>query len=755
MIRRKILPAMALGLMAVPLMAQKPGAIPMVHIAAGSFTMGAGPEVLPPAVTDGFGVMSARPAHGDWDEHPAHRVTLTHGFLISKNLITVKEFQEFDPSYKPVSEFPGYAAGVSYEQAAAFCEWLSKKSGKPYRLPTEAEWEYVARAGTQTPFFTGDAPPKPGEANPWGVVIAEGTPEWVADWYAPYRPGPQVDPTGPRDGHFRVVRGGGLDSRHPKPGQIYPAMSPYFERSANRASMAPSYASKGGNIGFRVAEGPSLKPHPSPRRQYWFETDVKETVVSTNAGPDPEKPFYETHVLFPNLNGRSMPDVGWRIGLARGLGIAYHNSAVQELSNGDMIAAYYNSPNKEDDPDQTILIMRRRAGSETWDMPEPWPYFADAACAAPVFWNDHGLLWLFFGFPRLIGAPPFAFVQSKDNGATWGPIQFPHFTGPIGRYVPQPINSIVRAKDGTIYIPTDSTGRGAGGLSAASAVWATKNNGKTWYDTGGRTGGRHTTLAIAKNGDLLGFGGKNSEIDGHMPLSVSSDGGKTWHVQPTPFDELMSGERPSVIRLADGRLFFAADYNPRHMKHIHKDGAFVALSSDDGRTWKMKRLPANILTVGYVTATQRPNGLIHLVTSKNTVNYEIVLNEAWVFSDSEASTPEPDSIREVMKHRENWTNGRPRAEWSAGLANDGRILLEGTQSFYYENGRKQWVSGYHLGREIGTEVFYREDGSKKWEKTYAGDGSWTWRNFDEAGRQISKSRWSGKTLVSYQIAGEK
>lgn len=136
---------------------------------------------------------------------------------------------------------------------------------------------------------------------------------------------------------------------------------------------------------------------------------------------------------------------------------------------------------------------------------------------------------------------------------------------------------MVRTKDGTILMPTDSTGRDADGNGSISAVWGTHDDGRTWYDAGGRTAGRHTTLVVAKDAEtLLGFGGKNSEIDGKMPLATSHDGGKTWAKSKTPFDELMSGERPGVIRLKSGRLFFVADYNPTHQKHLHKDGAYVS-----------------------------------------------------------------------------------------------------------------------------------------------------------------------------------
>jgi hypothetical protein len=712
--------------------------------------MGADDVTLSKAVVSGFGVNSDRPVHGDFDELPAHKVTLTHGFAMASHPVTVEEYQRFDPAYKPVAAYPAYAAGISWHQAVAYCAWLSKKEGKPYRLPTEAEWEYAARAGKQTPFFTGDTPPKPGEANAWGLAIGEGTPEWVADWYAPYVAGAQTDPTGPLHGMFKVVRGGGLDFRKSKPGESYPEKAPFFMRAANRASMAPSFESREGNIGFRVVQAPDPKPNPSPDQHYFFETAVKEVADSPQLGPDPAKPFYHTHELFPNLQGKSMPEVGWHTGLAPGLGINYHNSAIQVLANGDELAAYYNTPDKEDDPDQTVLIMRRRAGAEAWDMPEPWPYFADASNCAPVFWNDTGHpgghLWMFWGFSRLIGAPPFAFTTSDDNGATWAPVQFPHFTAPIGRYVPQPINSIVRTKDGTILIPTDSTGKDADGNSSVSSVWGSHDDGKTWYDTGGRTAGRHTTIVIAKNGDILGFGGKNSNIEGRMPLATSHDGGKTWVKSKTPFDELQSGERPSVIRLTSGRLFFVADYNPKNEKHIHKDGAFVALSDDDGKTWKMKRLPDDVLTVGYTTATQGPDGTIHVVTSKNSPNYEIELNEAWILSDTEAASPAPTALAKVTEHKETLPDGS-RVVWSSGRSDDGRMLLDGPETFTYANGKPEWKMTFKLGQKVGDEIFYRADGSKAWSKDHAGDGTWTWRIFNSGGAVTAESKWKGKTLV--------
>jgi hypothetical protein len=602
---------------------------------------------------------------------------------------------------------------VSWYDAVAFCKWLSQKEGKPYRLPTEAEWEYAARAGTRTPFSSGAQPPPPETANPWGLKnMHTGVAEWVLDWHGLYPAAAQTDPVGPAYGIAKVVRGGGLDYHPSKTdgGKRLPAELPYYARSANRAGIAPSFASSNHPIGFRVVQAGMPKTAPLPYQRPFFQQAVKQDAPDLKIGPDPARPYYHTRVLFPDLKGRDMRTVGWKIGFAPGLGAAYHNSAVQVCNNGDLVAAYYNTPKYEDDPDQTIMTMRLRYGAEDWDMPEPWPDFPDADDAAPVFWNERGKMWLFFGSPRLLGGPPFQFLTSIDNGATWSQVEFANIHGPLGKFTPQPINSVVRDRNGVIYLPVDGAG-------STAVLFASKDDGKSWYDTGGRTAGRHTTLVIGKDGALIGFGGKNSNIDGFMPKAVSRDGGQTYAVSRTPFRPLGSGQRPSVIRLASGRLFFVADLFDKKKLGPEGAGAFVALSGDDGETWKTRRLP-HIVTVGYTTATQAPNGVIHIVTSKNEPPVHIELNEAWVLQGG----PEDAEAR-------------------------GQYRLQGTQTFYYENHRKLWEVTYDRGRKTGVETLWNEDGGKRWERRYSPGGEWTWTIFGASGKVTAASRWRGKDLL--------
>ena len=113
----------------------------MVLIPAGEFMMGAGEEET--GASD--------------DEYPQHKVTMTQPFFMGKYPITQSQYEvimgknpsRFQGKNRPVER-------VSWEQALEFCEKLSKLTGKKYSLPSEAQWEYVARAGTRTPFYFGE-----------------------------------------------------------------------------------------------------------------------------------------------------------------------------------------------------------------------------------------------------------------------------------------------------------------------------------------------------------------------------------------------------------------------------------------------------------------------------------------------------------------------------------------------------------------------------------------------------------------------
>ncbi|MBZ5625946.1 MAG: SUMF1/EgtB/PvdO family nonheme iron enzyme [Acidobacteriia bacterium] len=720
----------------------------LVRIAPGTFQMGVDSTPLPNALIKGpSGVVYDRPSDaGDYDEVPVHKVIITQPFWISVTEVTADQYRQFRPAFRGNPYYAPYASGVSWNDAVAFSRWLSEKEGKTYRLPTEAEWEFACRAGTRTAFSSGAQPPAPETANAWGVKnMHSGVAEWVFDWHGMYLRDAQTDPVGPEYGIAKVVRGGGLDYRQSKTdgGKHLPAEMPYYARSANRAAIAPGFESPEHGIGFRVVQADLPKTKPLPYEAPLIQTAVKQTVPDLTVGPNPSKPYYNTRPIFPNLGNRSMRDVGWKIGLKPGLGVAYHNSALQVCPNGDLIAAYYNTPKEENDPDQTILTMRLRYGAEDWDMPEPWPDFPDAADAAPVFWNDRGKLWFFFGSPRLLGGPPFQFMTSIDNGATWGAVEFPKLEGAVGKFTPQPTNSVVRDRNGVIYLPVDGSG-------GTSVLFASKDDGKTWHDTGGRTAGRHTTLVLGKDGSLIGFGGKNTEIDGFMPKAISRDGGKSYEKSKTPFRPLGSGQRPSIIRLASGRLFFVADLFDKKKLGAKGAGAFVALSDDDGETWETRQLPG-ITTVGYTTATQGPNGVIHVVTSKNNPDLHIELNETWVLKGP-ATNEDLTGLFVVNTYRENYPSGKIKATWSAAVRHGG-YLLEGQQTFYYENGQKQWEAGFQGGRKTGVETWWSEDGHKLWEKNHSRDGVWTWKLFDAAGRVTAESRWKGKDLLDANMSG--
>jgi len=223
----------------------------MVEVAAGRFTMGS--------------------VDGDPDEKPAHEVVIPEPFAVGKFEVTFAEWEACArdggclKNKTPGDE--GWGKGrrpvinVSWNDAGEYLLWLSRKTGKTYRLLTEAEWEYVARAGTATPYAFGetvdkqqakfkDGPPGTGQsvevgsfaANAWGLHDMHGNVwEWVEDCYLPdYVEAPsdgsaRVNPGCPS----RVLRGGSWD---------YDARD---LRSAVRYRLPPIYRID--EVGFRVA----------------------------------------------------------------------------------------------------------------------------------------------------------------------------------------------------------------------------------------------------------------------------------------------------------------------------------------------------------------------------------------------------------------------------------------------------------------------------------------------------------------------
>ncbi len=281
----------------------------LLPISAGSFLMGETQRT--PKSLGG----PASGAQGDWDEHPAHRVTLTHDYRIAETPVTLAAYRQFRPDYRGSDLFAPYVTGISWDDAVAFCRWLSAKEGRPYRLPTEAEWEYAARAGTTTLFWSGDAPPARGAANPWGLRdIGAGIPEWCADWHGAYSGLDEVDPVGPATGIARVVRNSGVELKELpakakdaatlgfRPSR-FAAIAPYFYRSANRGSMPPAAASTEGSaihaIGFRIVQGPP--PATAARlADAPFPLDVVlQSAVALDRGPSPAQPYFRMRTMLP------------------------------------------------------------------------------------------------------------------------------------------------------------------------------------------------------------------------------------------------------------------------------------------------------------------------------------------------------------------------------------------------------------------------------------------------------------------------
>ena len=195
--------------------------IDMVRVEAGTFTMGATPEMKKP----------------DKDEKPAHQVTLTNDYYIGKYEVTQALWQAVmgnNPSNFKGDNLP--VEQVSWDDCQEFISKLNSITGKTFRLPTEAEWEYAARGGKKSrgyqysgsnnisdvAWYKDNSDSKTHtvgskQANELGIYDMTGNVwELCQDWYGKYSSSSQTNPTGANSGSYRVRRGGcrGISARY-------------------------------------------------------------------------------------------------------------------------------------------------------------------------------------------------------------------------------------------------------------------------------------------------------------------------------------------------------------------------------------------------------------------------------------------------------------------------------------------------------------------------------------------------------------
>jgi formylglycine-generating enzyme len=202
------------------------------------------------------------------EDETQHKVALTKGFYLGVYTVTQEQWKEVmgnNPSrFKDEKNLP--VETVSWEDCQEFIKKLREKDKRPYRLPSESEWEYACRAGTTMTFHHGETIPtdqanydgnltygigKKGKyrgkttpvgsfpANAWGLHDMHGNVwQWCQDWYGDYPKKDVVDSQGPDAGDTRVLRGGSW------------ADGPRHCRSAERNANVPGHRTS--NFGFRL-----------------------------------------------------------------------------------------------------------------------------------------------------------------------------------------------------------------------------------------------------------------------------------------------------------------------------------------------------------------------------------------------------------------------------------------------------------------------------------------------------------------------
>ena len=605
---------------------------------------------------------------GDWDERPVHQVRFSSIVFMGTTEVTNAQYERFDPNHRAERGRAGFSKEdddavvfVTWHEATAFCQWLSEKEGGTYRLPTEAEWEYACRAGTVTLYNTGDRLPEAYHKNQeeawnpspvslavastypnmWGLYDMHGNvEEWCSDWYGPYPRQTQTDPAGCASGDFKVTRGGSHGT------QVA------YLRSANRMGTLPHDESC--FIGFRVVWGDppettELLPVSPPLNQ---RDVIQQRPPGRDTPANANVPHFKGPIEYVKVPPGSEGPLYSRHN---------HDPALVDCPNGDLLAIWY-SCRRERGRELAVVASRLRVGAEEWEPASPFWDAPDRNDHAPALYFDgRHTIYHFNGLSAAATWGTLATIMrtSTDSGATWSKARL---INPEHGLRHMPVESVFRTREGVLVLPCDAVTGGRGG----TAIHLSRDEGHTWNDPGagrpapkfadGATGawiaGIHAGIVQLKDGRLMALG-RGDNIKGRMPMSLSKDMGQNWTYSASPFPPLGSGQRLVLRRLQEGPILLVS-FAPRKQGMLLKsrDGAerrvygmFAAVSEDEGKTWPWMRLvtpggPRRELDgggntgrfvmdadhaepKGYLAATQTPDGIVHLISSKQHYQFNL------------------------------------------------------------------------------------------------------------------------------------
>ena len=400
---------------------------------------------------------------------------------------------------------------------------------------------------------------------------------------------------------------------------------------------------------FRVIEEDgrvaAIEPIPADVLPVWAR-DVGQKPHDWSAQPKADEPFFKAPVVFvipppedagePFYPHNHQPDITW-------------------LPNGDLLAIWYTT-RRETGTELTVLASRLRAGSEQW---EPAYEFFKAEDrnmhGNSIFHDGQGTIHHMNGMgpEEATGWSRLALLHriSRDNGVTWS-VARPVSCGANYQRRHQVIAGMKLTAQGALIQPCDATPGGQG----PTAIHVSRDGGRTWADPGGDIRGIHAGVEELEDGRLLAFG-RGQAIDGRMPVSLSDDMGETWTYHASDFPVIGGGQRLVLMRLREGPLMFVSftgergdttgmTFQDRDGREFRGVGMFAALSSDEGKTWPVRKLltpgegeydggahtgrftatPTRAEHAGYLAATQTPDHVIHLISSR--LHYRF--NLAWL-----------------------------------------------------------------------------------------------------------------------------